>query len=117
MPTTADFDRAVALIDDGRWHDALPLLTELSQAAGHAPAVHAKLGLVQWELGRLDEAIAAFRKAIALAPTSETASLGLFHCLWEYGRRDAAFDEMKRFLSLAESDEYREILRGINDPS
>jgi predicted Zn-dependent protease len=71
------------------------------------------MGMRAWMLYRLGEnesAIEQFRRLVALSPTSEKASLGLFHSLWASNRPIEALDEMKRFLSISESDEY-EVLR------
>jgi hypothetical protein len=59
----------------------------------------------------------SFRPATEKAPTSEGASLGLFHTLLEAGRSDEAFNAMRRFLSLAESPEYRRLLLEIRQAS
>ena len=62
----------------------------------------------------VEKAVAAFRRATELKPESETASLGLFHCLWEMGRKEEALDEIGRYLKIADCEDYRNILAEIN---
>jgi predicted Zn-dependent protease len=69
------------------------------------------LGFLYTETGDDEKAVQAFRKAVALSPRSELASLGLFHSLWRTGRTDAAFDEMGRFVKSNDSPHYRQLLR------
>ena len=54
-------------------------------------------------------AIPCFRRAIAIGPQSEGASLGLFHSLWSCDLVKQAIAEMKRFQSVAHSTDYDEI--------
>jgi hypothetical protein len=54
-----------------------------------------------------------FGRAVALAPRSERASLGLFHSLWEIGEYDQAFNEMRRFLGSSDSKEYSRLIRDL----
>jgi len=71
------------------------------------------LGHIYWRMKDLEMAISSFRKATELAPRSERASVGLFHCLWEEGKQDEAIDEAKRFMTLSDSQDFREILEEI----
>jgi lipoprotein NlpI len=79
----------------------------------NSAALIAVLGDVYSELGNVDAAIEAFREAVRLAPTSEIASLGLFHCLWRAKKEREAFDEIRRFMSLSESQDYRDIVNEL----
>ena len=71
------------------------------------------LGFLYTETRNDRKAAAAFRKAVALSPRSELASLGLFHSLWRIGRVDAAFNEMRRFIKSTDSPRYRQLLRDM----
>lgn len=73
------------------------------------------LGGIYWELNSHEDAIEVFKRASHVSPTSEMISLGLFHCLWKSGDTDQAFDEMRRFLLVGYSEEYRTILKEINE--
>jgi predicted Zn-dependent protease len=115
MNPQARFDEAVRLIDDGRLREARELLRGLAAALPDSLAVRLKLAQVNLDLGESDMAIEDFRQAIAMAPQSETASLGLFHCLWERGDQIEALNEVKRFISSGGcSDDYDAILQEIN---
>lgn len=65
------------------------------------------------DIGKLDESIDSFKKAVEIFPNTEKISLCLFHVLWRKGLRFEALEEMKRYLTNNKSDEYTEILDGI----
>lgn len=90
------------------------MLRKLSDELPQSATVAIVLGDTYWDLGELDHALPWFLKAGDLKPSNELASLALFHCLWEMGRTDDAFDEMRRFLKDNDSDEYKQILEGLN---
>ncbi len=71
---------------------------------------HAEMGFVLRKTGDLDRAEHHFRKAIALRPRNELASLGLFHTLAALGRWNDGLAEIVRFVKLRDSAEYRELL-------
>lgn len=110
------FEEAVRLRDAGRFDEALVTLAVLQNASdpttrgvgwGEAGAI------LFFDLGRVDEAIEALTKSVALAPRAELPSLYLFHALWKVGRVDDAFDEARRLLRQRPSDEYRRLMREI----
>ncbi len=107
------FEQAITLKEQQRYAEAQQLLEQLTNSQPHSAALYAVLADVYWEQGFLDKAIEAFRVSITLAPKSETASLGLFHCLWEKGDREAAVTEARRFLSVADSEEFRHLLTTV----
>jgi len=109
------FDEAVRLYKCREWTAARKILILLPEIDPQSPAIYSTLGLVCWEIGLLNEAAEAFRRAIRLKPAFEAASLGLFQCLWRLDKRDEALEEAKRFLSIADSAEYDEIIREINE--
>ena len=59
------------------------------------------------------EASKLFGHIVRLKPDTELASRGLFHSLWKLGRHNEALEEMKRFLLIADSEEYRQLLKGM----
>jgi lipoprotein NlpI len=71
------------------------------------------LGFLYGEAGENVKAANTFRKATALSPHSEQASLGLFHSLWRTGKTNAAFDEMRRFVKSNDSPRYRQLIRDM----
>ena len=112
-----DFALAVKLRDQGDTKDSLAILSRLAESPDATAAVFAILGSLQWDASNLPEAVISFQKAVELAPHSEDASLGLFHTLMESQKEADAFAEMKRFLSIADSQEYRTLLKEIQDSS
>ena len=108
-----EFQYALRLRDDGNLDAARDLLITLSERRPDSAALFAVLGDLQWNLDDLEGAITSFKTATQLAPKSEAASLGLFHCLWESDRLLDAIDECNRFLAIADAVEYRRILTDL----
>lgn len=100
---------ALLLNAQGQYEKATVLWKALCESYPQSAAAHAMLGYVLWEQKELAPAIQAFDKAVCLSPTSELASLGLFHTLFELGDRKSAEQEMKRYTALAKSEEYEAI--------
>lgn len=78
-------------------------------------AILAVLGDVCWDLGELENAVSIFKSAVELSPALEAVSLGLFHCLWKLEKRMEALEEIKRFQSISDSEDYRRIVKEINE--
>ena len=110
-----EYSKAVKFKETGQLDAAKKLLIDLAEKDPKSPAILAVLGDVYWEMGILEEAVNTFKRAVELAPTLEAVSLGLFHCLWKLGRREDALVEIKRFQSVADSEDYREIVKEINE--
>src|SRR5438132_1638127 len=100
------FKQAMDLKNEERFVETVQILERLLTMNPNSASVHALLGDSLWDLGRLPEAIDSFQRAVELAPTSEMASLGLFHTLLESGAKQRAIAEMDRFLSVSDSEEY-----------
>lgn len=110
-----EFLHATEFRDAGRYDEALDALNKLRGQLESSAAYWAVVGHVLWKLQRRKEATEAFRRSTGIAPKYEPPSLGLFHCLLEMKKTREAFDEMRRFLSLSESEEYRRLMKDIND--
>jgi predicted Zn-dependent protease len=104
------FAEAISLKEKQQYAQAQQALEQLALRQPKSAALRAVLGDVYWKQGMLDKAIEAFRVATVLSPRSETASLGLFHCLWQSGQQAAAIAEAKRLLRLRDCEDYRNIL-------
>ncbi len=76
-----------------------PLLLEVASLS-MSPKFFMKAGERAWRRGDQDEALAAWRNAVALAPNDVDAGLVLSHALGETGDRDAAILEARRILDL-----------------
>jgi predicted Zn-dependent protease len=109
------FSEARNLRDSGNLPGARNVLLDLSKRDPTSPAIFSVLGDVCWEMELREEAANAFRQATRLSPKLEAASLGLFHCLRELGRQEEALEEVKRFQSVSDSEDYRKIVKAIND--
>jgi predicted Zn-dependent protease len=109
------FSEAVKFKEAGQLKAAKELLIDLAQQDPKSTAILAVLGDVYWDLEELEEAISTFRRAIEIAPTLEAVSLGLFHCLWKLERREEAMEEIKRFQTISDSEDYRQIVKEINE--
>jgi len=107
------FDKAIRLKRLGRTEQARRVLEQLQREHPESPAVLGYLGGVYFDDGDLEQATDCFRKTTELSPTSELASLGLFHSLWARKKRQAALAEMGRFLAVADSREYRTLIREL----
>src|SRR5262245_35668723 len=92
--------RALALINEGKPADALPLLRRAVELNPDNPDYHHNLGVAHAHRGELDAAVACFRKALALKPegTSALSNLGL--ALAQQGRLDEAVTAFEDCLRL-----------------
>jgi len=95
----ASFEKATKLRDEGKLAESATILSELARANPDSSAVSAVLGNVFNRLGKTQDAIRCFKHAVCHAPTSELASLALFHCLWSDGQQRAAAEELKRYMA------------------
>ena len=109
------FAEASKLQDAGQLESAKNLLLELLEKDPQSTRILAALGLVCYELGALDEAVGVFKRAVELSPALEGVSKGLFHSLWKLEKRVEALEEIKRFQTISDSEDYREILKEINE--
>jgi predicted Zn-dependent protease len=111
------FTEAVKVRDRGDLNLARQLFLKLAEEDTQSTAISAVLGHICWDMGLLDEAASTFGHAVKLSPKLEAVSLGLFHTLWKLEKRVEALEEIKRFQAVADSEDYREIIREINEKS
>ncbi len=105
---------AIELKNQDQYDEAAGLLCVVAESHTESASVHALLADVFWEKGDLEKAVLSFRRAVELSPTSEMASLGLFHTLWESKDKPGAVSEMHRFLSVSKSEEYAGIAKELD---
>ncbi len=109
-------DRAFQLRDQGELEHAGRLLRHILESRPERDRFFAhvaiQLGGVLDSQGRASEALPFREGAVAAAPNSELASMGLFFCLVEEGRKADALAEASRLLELRESVGYRELFDG-----
>ncbi len=108
-------EEAIALRDRGRERAAIGLLERIVAEAPNSSFAWLIMGGLLWDRGDPDRALESFERAVEISPDLEKASLGVFHTALELGDDEKAFGEMKRFLSVSESEEYRNLIRGLKD--
>jgi predicted Zn-dependent protease len=107
------FRKASALRDKGEFSAAETILRDLLELRPNEKALWVVVGHLRWEQNDIQDAIKCFRKAVALDPALELASLGLYHTLWSSGQKEEALEEMKRFIQVSHSDEYDRLLQAF----
>lgn len=70
---------------------------DLVKRAPRNPEAHYYRGAALAYQGRLDDALASFRSALALDPSYTDAMQDLFATMWDLGQQDAAVSELERF--------------------
>lgn len=109
----SDFDEALRLRDAGSFIEAEAILSQLARQRPDVAAVHGMLGDLREKLGKLREAVASYQRSTELNPSSELASISLFHALYQLGELDAALEEMRRFRTRRSSLEYDRLVRDL----
>ncbi len=108
------FNEALKLRREGRFSEAIQILSGLAKEYPKLPAIFGMLGSIYKETGDLENSIKCFKITVDLSPKSELASLGLFHSLFKADRKDEALAEMRRFLRVSSSKEYNRLISDMN---
>jgi tetratricopeptide (TPR) repeat protein len=109
------FAEAIRLQDGGQLEAAKRHFLDLAAKDPQSTRILTGLGAVCYDLQLWDEAVDVFKRATALSPALEGVSKGLFHSLWKLGRKVEALEEIKRFQAISDSEDYREIVKEINE--
>jgi tetratricopeptide (TPR) repeat protein len=96
--------QARALVDDGRFDEAIEILVPLGEEASGDHQVFVMLGESYQGVGRDEDAIGAYEKAIRLAYNDYHAHLKLANLLMETGKTGRALTEYELAASLGEAD-------------
>src|ERR1044071_9320983 len=81
------FEQGIRLRDSGRLREAIAKFYEILKLnTEYNGPVFGVLGNIYWDLNDYSNALTCYQKAVTLKPTSELASLGLFHTLWRLER-------------------------------
>ena len=112
------FEEALNLKSEGDYDRAILVLKKTIRLYPDVSILHWLVGALYFcEFHLPKKALRWFRKAVALAPKTELASLGLFHALWALDRCDEALEELKRYQVLVgyTCEDYCEIVAEINE--
>jgi Flp pilus assembly protein TadD len=110
-------NHAVFLAHHKQTARALTLLTRAQAEAPHDARIQVTIGNVRWDLGDLDAARAAYRRALAVSPDEVTAHYNLALLHEEQGDVAAARGELERVLVLQPQDAAREDLTRLSQDS
>ena len=99
--------RAMALAAQGRTDEAIGALREIARDAPYAAAVWANLGLLLKDDGHFTEAIAAYDRALALAPDDARIRVNRVVCLLRAGLWADAWPDYEWRLSLDDRAPFR----------
>lgn len=80
--------------------EALIVIENALKGIPAAYELHSELGAVLVDLGRIDQSVEAYRKAVALAPNDTDSNFSLGSNLLALGQRDEAIGYLKRSLTL-----------------
>ena len=92
---------AAILIGQKRYSAGIRALQGLSRQHAELAPLHYQIGGLLVRTGRLEEAIAAFRRAQALLPDAADVSLALASALLRAGQTDLAQEEVENAIALA----------------
>jgi tetratricopeptide (TPR) repeat protein len=90
------FQEGEKALAEGRFDEAAKAYEKLSQLDPKTAEVHAKLGLIYYQLGRFAEAIPSFRQALRLKPGLPGADVILAVCLSELGHYSEALPGLEK---------------------
>lgn len=82
------------------WSSPMSLWTDVVEKAPHKPGAHLNVGIAYAQQGRLNEAVQAFQRALALKPTYADAYNNLGLVYQQQGQLEQAILEFRHALSL-----------------
>ncbi len=99
----AGYELALAIVDEGRLDDAIPLLKQVLRIGPRNVEAHYCLGTVYLNQGRLEEAVVEYREALRHGEKKEARS-NLGATLYKLGRFTEAAQEFREILRHHPSD-------------
>ena len=90
----AQYNFSFQLHTAGRDDEALPVIRRAVELDSGVRWHNSLLGEILLDLGRLDEAVSAYEKSLALAPDDVRSTLGLGNALQASGREEDAFQHL-----------------------
>lgn len=103
-------ERATTLLELERHNEAQPILEALSREMPTAAGIWNNLGVSLISLRRLDEALVACKRAIALDPKHPNAHLSLIKCLIDMGHKTEAQQHLRAVLPLCEDSTHNRLM-------
>ena len=92
-------EKAISFQNKNCHKRALKLLHELESKEKTISMIYGLIGSSYYQIEDFKSSAKYFKKCLKIKPTSELASLGLFHSLLELKKYKSAFIEMKRYSS------------------
>lgn len=89
--------------EQGNYKGAIMEAEDLLQKYPDIDYLFGLVASMYFENEQFEKAAEQYKKAVEIFPTSQMASLGLFHSLWQLEQNDDAFEEMKRYMSISNS--------------
>ncbi len=108
-------NQAIKLKNENKHNQSLDILKSLIGKYPYEPLLYGLIGSNYYLQENYKDSSLFFNKTISLSPSSEIASLGLYHSLIELCHTDLAFQEMDRFLSNNKPKEYKTTLKELHD--
>lgn len=96
----AKFEKARSLLAERKAADALPILVEAQKLDAERFEIQQLLGICYAMLGRVDDAVRTFQKAVKLAPQNPAARFALCQSLSDSSRMFEAIDECREAVRL-----------------
>jgi tetratricopeptide (TPR) repeat protein/tRNA A-37 threonylcarbamoyl transferase component Bud32 len=84
--------------------DAIRFLTVAAALRPNSPGTQYNLGIALVDAGKLDEAVAAYRRTLVLAPKYARAHVNLGIALWKQGKLDEAVASYRKAIALDPKD-------------
>ncbi len=104
---------AIALKNQKKYEESNDILMELFREHDDSPIISGLIAGNYYKMCQYEDSAYYFNRASRLSPSSELASIGLFHSLIELGYNDLAFEELDRFLSENEAKAYKVTLEEL----
>jgi predicted O-linked N-acetylglucosamine transferase (SPINDLY family) len=112
-PPEAELDRLAALYHERRWADALHLADLLVSRYPHGEILHNIVGALYAAIGRLDDAVAHYDRAITLAPDYFEAFINRGNALIGLKRLDQALASFDAAIQLNPIDAAAHVNRAV----
>lgn len=104
MSVETDFLLAQQMLQSGQFKRALKIAKSLARAAPNSPTPANVAGIALSQMGKHQEALAQFKKAMQIAPQFHDALKNMCQTLLAMGRPDAALPRLEKLVRLTPKD-------------